>query len=158
MRVYMDATPVVAIYGASVATASAAVQFVWWRTTRTNIRVEAAPGTAPVHAGSDGGGGVLTRTGEVVFIRITNRSAHPVKVRSLSAIHREGSNLAFPSPYPPSLPIEIPPRDYYTVWVHRDQIDENERLRFAITTTDDRTFKSRRVVLADEDKWHIGST
>ncbi len=117
----MEVTTLVAIYAAVVATAAVLVQLAVWRSTRTQVRLRVNPGTGPVQGESDGAGGVYTKEADVVFIEITNRSGHLVKISQVWAVRADNPerSFVFPWPYPTHqrLPLEIPARDSRNVWV-----------------------------------------
>ncbi len=102
--------------------------------------------------------------GEVIFLTITNRSPHSIKVTHLgmvTAVRKDSTGLAFTRPYPRqlALPFEIPARDHVTLWQPRSGLedwDETEmRVRVGTAAGDD--FYSRRFRFADLARLEIRS-
>jgi hypothetical protein len=138
----MDATSIIAIYAALVASAALGVQFAQWRSARTSLKVEANAGVAPVQSGDhDGYGNETSESGEVVFLRLTNRSPHAIKIVHVGmqiADRKDKRALAFAHPYPLhiQLPFEIPPRDNITLWQPRHGLKEWESQRLGERPSD----------------------
>lgn len=135
---------VVAVVGAITGSLSL---YLYWRANRTRIKIEVNPGTADVESGgADPYGNILSKPAPVVFIHLTNKSAHPVKISVLSAVDVDDKQRGFffPRPYPTYVPVPIPieARDSVTVWVKRDGLDA-KRLRFQVKTTADDSFQTR---------------
>ena len=82
----MDATTIIAIIGAATGTASLLIQGASWWAGRTRLKLSVNPGTAPVVMHDDGGGGQVMEDGAVVFVQITNKSPHPVKIGKVGAV------------------------------------------------------------------------
>lgn len=147
----MDVTAVVAVVGAVTGTASLLIQGAAWRASGTRIDLDVNPGTASVPGYDDGGGGSIGVKADVVFIQITNRSPHSVKITHTGAIDADDDQRGFffPQPLPFNrLPFEIPARDNVTVWVLREGLDA-ERLRFLIKTAAGEKFQTKPLVLGD---------
>lgn len=161
----MDATPVIAVYAALVATGALLIQLAQWRNSRTQLGVRANAGTAPVLSErEDAFGNKVEEDGEVIFVTITNRSPHSIKVTHVgmvTAVRKDSTGLAFTRPYPRqlALPFEIPARDHVTLWQPRNGLedwDETEmRIRIGTAAGDD--FYSRRFRFADLAQLEIRS-
>jgi hypothetical protein len=150
---------VLSIYAAVLATIVGIAQL-WSKRTRLKLRVNR--GRATVSGKSDGGGGWLEEEGEVVFMKITNKSDHLVKVwavgghtlRQLLRLRRligrpaEGLMITRPYPLHLSVPIEIDPRDSVTVWFARTDLDGDLRTVFSAYTTGDRVAQTRPIRLS----------
>ena len=150
----MDATTVVAIYAATVATGSVLIQFAVWRTTHTRVRLHVNPGTGPVQGESDGAGGFIRKDADVVFIDITNQSGHPVRISQIWATRSDDpeSHFVFLDPYPrryQTFPLGIPARDSRTIWVLQKGIPTDRPLRFRAKTTADDEFETKPIVVDD---------
>jgi hypothetical protein len=138
----MDATTVIAIYAAVVATAALFVEYAQWRSSRTQLKIETYAGVAPILSEElDGHGNELHKQDEVLFIRLTNRSPHGVKITHVGAISANKDDkeaLFFARPYPLDfpLPFQIAARDNVTLWLPRNQLEEWEgkRMQAAIQT------------------------
>lgn len=150
----MEVTTLVAIYAAVVATAAVLVQLAVWRSTRTQVRLRVNPGTGPVQGESDGAGGVYTKEADVVFIEITNRSGHLVKISQVWAVRADNPerSFVFPWPYPTHqrLPLEIPARDSRNVWVLQEGLETDVPLRFVARTTAGDEFRTKPIVVDDQ--------
>ena len=150
----MDATTAVAIYAAIVATLAVFVQLAMWRSTRTQVRLRVNPGTGPVRGEPDGAGGLTAKTAPVVFIEITNRSGHPVKIGQMWAVPANDSKrgIAWLRPYPEHLtfPFEIPARDSRTIWILQEGFETQSAFRFGAKTTAGDEFKTKPIVLDDQ--------
>ena len=146
----MSATTVIAIYAALVASASLIVQYAQWRSSRTQLRISVDAGTAPILSGEkDEYGDELHEDGEVLFIQITNRSPHSVKITHVGVIstgRKAKRGAAFVRPYPLHVlrPFEISARDNVTIWQPRVQLAEweGQRMRARIQTAAGDDFKS----------------
>lgn len=144
------ATAVVAAYAAVVATLAFSFQvFQWLRTWQTRVAVE----LRAMHMARAG------QPGEpVVLFALVNHSGHRVKVThvGLAPVKRDGMHVWIPHPLGLAAPgpFEIPPRDSVTVYIKPDSIadsehDPNWKTRAQISTSDHRTFKSKRVRVRD---------
>jgi hypothetical protein len=149
----MGATTAIAIYAALVATGALAVQAAQWRSARTRLKVDANAGLAPI---AGGGCDETHKRGEVVFVQLTNRSPHPIKITHVGMLtvgRKDKKGLFFARPYPLhlQLPLEIPARDNVTLWQPRDQLEKWElrRLRIVIRTAAGDGFHSRRFLIED---------
>jgi len=146
----MDSTTVIAFYAAAIATGALAVQGAQWYGARTRLKVSANAGVAPILSGDhDGHGNETSKRGEVLFVQLTNRSPHPVKVTHVGLLkggRKNQTGLAFSRPYPLQLklPFEIPARDNVTLWQPRDGLAEWEvdQLRVLIQTAGGDTLRS----------------
>jgi len=146
----MDATAAIAIYAAFVASATLLVQYAQWRSSRTLLKIEIHAGVAPVVSETqDPHGDKLLKKDEVLFVQLTNRSPHAVKITHVGAISmgdKEKKGIAFARPYPLhlSLPFEIPARDNVTLWQPRQGLDawENKRMQVVIRTAAGDDFES----------------
>jgi hypothetical protein len=126
----VDATAVIAIYAALVATAGVLVQYSQWRSSRTQLQLVAFAGVAPVpsiEAGAEFD--QREEREEVLFIQLTNRSPHPIKIVHVgltSAGRRDKRGAAFARPYPLHLrlPFEVPARDNVMLWQPRNKLGE----------------------------------
>lgn len=148
---------VLSIYGAALATILGLAQL-WSRRTRLKLRVN--PGRATVAHRSDGGGGQIAQDGNVVFMQITNRSGHPVKItmvggnksfellRILFRRPGKGFIVARPLPLTLSVPFVIEPRDNVMIWFDRDALDAERRTVFAAYTADGRVARTRPIKLS----------
>lgn len=144
------ATAIVAGYAALVATLALSFQvFQWLRTWQTRVVVDLRP-MQMAQAGQAGE--------PVVLLELLNHSGHRVKVThvGLTPVKRGGMHMWIPHPLglPVPGPFEIPPRDSVTVYVKPEVIaesdhDPNWKTRAQITTTDRRTFRSKRVRLRE---------
>lgn len=159
----MSATSIIAIYAALVATAALGVQFAQWRSARTSLKVQANAGVAPVRSGKqDEFGNETFERREVVFVSLTNKSPHTVKITHvgfLGADGRKKTGALFARPYPLSvqLPFEIPARDVLTLWQPRDGLDawETGVVRVVVQTAGGDKFQSRRCRLSDLSRLEI---
>lgn len=133
-----------AIYAAVVATAALTVALVSeWRTWATRLEVKMAR-LMVATAGASG-------EAAVVFT-IINHSGHPVKVTHLGMepLRKGGRHLFFPQPLPLGVPgpFTVPPRDAITLHQPpepmRQAADPTHRTRALVSTSDGKTFKSRR--------------
>jgi hypothetical protein len=153
----MDATTIVAGYAALVATGSVAIRLAGLRGRRTLLRLEAHAGTAKIESEDrDVYGNGERVSGEVLFMEITNRSPHPVKITHLgtmSAGRRGRRGLFFARPYPVhlKLPLEIAERDRVTLWQPRASLGdrEPERMRIVVRTAAGEDFESRPFRLSE---------
>lgn len=144
----VDATTVIAIYAALVATAALLVHYAQWRSSGTHLKVETHAGVAPILR-EENSFDQVHEPGEVLFIQLTNRSPHPVKITHVGAISGDGKDkkgLAFARPYPlyVKLPIEIPARDNVTLWQPRNGLEtwEERRMQVVIRTAAGDDFQS----------------
>ncbi len=94
----------------------------------------------------------------IILFRLLNHSGHEVKVThvSLEPVRRRGPHLFFPHPLPLPMagPFSIPAQDSVTVYIKPDVVADAEhdpawRTRGTITTSDGRTFRSKRVRVRD---------
>lgn len=150
----MDLTTGVAIYAAVVATAAGLIQLAQWRASRTKIGIQVNPGTAPIHHGkTDSLGNELAEDSDVVFIQLTNKSPHPVKISTVTAVDADDKQrgFVFPRPYPLELvlPFEIPPRDNRFLWVSREGLDA-EQFKFKAKTAAGDMFETKPLVLDEQ--------
>lgn len=151
----MEATTVVAIYAALVASGGAAIQLAQWHGTRTRVKLEIHAGTALILTEEhDPFGNKVSAPGEVLFAQITNRSPHAIKVVHLGAVpagRRPKRGLFFSRPYPLhiELPLEVPARDSVTLWQARSDLAkwERQRMRVVVKTATGESFRSRRFLL-----------
>jgi hypothetical protein len=142
MPAVVDATAVIAIYAALVATAALFVQYAHWRSSRTRLKVEPHAGVAPILSEeTDRYGNELHKRDEVLFIQLTNRSPHAVKITHVGAISvdkKDKKGLAFSRPYPLDLrlPLEIAARDNVTLRQPRKGLEawEGKRMQAVIQT------------------------
>jgi hypothetical protein len=147
----MDVTAVTATYAALVATGAASIQLVQWRGTRTQVRFEANAGLAPIETNQrDAFGNSGSAPDEVLFIHITNRSPHAVKITHLGAMttrRRKRKGVFFSRPYPLHLrlPLEVAARDRVTLWQPRAGLGkwESERMRIVVRTAAGDDFESK---------------
>lgn len=143
-------TAVIAVYAAFVASVTLLVQYAQWRSSRTLLKIEIHAGVAPIVSETeDPHGNKLHRNGEVLFVRLTNRSPHAVKITHVGAISvgdKEKKGIAFARPYPLhlSLPLEIPARDNVTLWQPRQGLDtwKDKRMQVVIRTAAGDDFES----------------
>jgi hypothetical protein len=91
-----------------------------------------------------------------VVFRLINHSAHPVKITHLGMepLARGGHHLMFPQPLPLGVPgpFEIPARDAITLHQPPESFkdgDPRHKTRAIVTTSDDKTFRSKRVRVQD---------
>lgn len=151
----MEATTVVAIYAALVASGGAAIQLAQWHSARTRVKLEVHAGIASILTEErDRHGDKVSAPGEVLFFHVTNRSPHPVKITHLGAMpagRRPKRGLFFARPYPlhVKLPLEIPARDSVTLWQPRSGLAswESERMRVVVKTAVGEDFRSKRFLL-----------
>jgi hypothetical protein len=157
-------TTIIAIYAAFVASAALIVQYAQWRSSRTRLKVSVNAGTAPILSEEeDPYGQKLRRDGEVLFIQITNRSPHQVKITHvgvISAGRRNKKGAAFIQPYPfhaQQLPFEIPARDNVTLWQPRGGLKEWEgrRMQASIRTAAGDDFESSVFRLDDLSRLEV---
>ena len=144
----LSTTAGVAMYAALVSTAALAVQLVReWRTwgTRVGVKVSRTMIIGPGRPGAP-----------VVAFNLVNHSGHLVKITHLGMepLEKDGKALFFPQPLPRGEPgpFEIPPRDAIMLWQPPDTLghgDPDHKTRCRVTTSDGKTFKSRRVRLRD---------
>jgi hypothetical protein len=140
----LSTTTAVAGYAALISTAALAVQLVReWRTWGTRVVVEVrrmmlASPRAPSEP--------------VVMFDIINHSGHLVKITHLvmEPLEKGGKSSLFPQPLPHGVPgpFEIPPRDAITLYQPVDSLGEGDphhKTRASVTTSDHKTFKSKRV-------------
>lgn len=159
----MDATAVIAIYAALVATAALLVEYAQWRSSRTRLKVETHAGVAPILSEErDPFGNQLHKRDEVLFIQLTNRSPHAVKITHVGAISvdkKDKNGLAFTQPYPLGLrlPLEIAARDSLTLWQPRKGLEawEGKRMQAVIRTAAGDDFESRAFRLDDLPRLEI---
>lgn len=159
----MDATAAIAIYAAVVATGALVVQYAQWRSSRTQLKVETYAGVAPIRsAEQDAYGNELHKQDEVLFIRLTNRSPHGVKITHVgatSASKKDAKALAFTRPYPlgAPLPFQIAARDNVTIWQPRDGLKawEGKRMQVVIQTAAGDDFESPTFRLDDLPRLEI---
>lgn len=153
----MDATAVIAIYAALVATAALLVQYSQWRNSHTRLKVEVHAGVAPILSEEkDPFGNALHKRGEVLFSQLTNCSPHAVKITHVGATPvdlKDEKSLAFTRPYPLNLrlPLEIAARDNVTLWQPREGLEgwEGKQMRVVIRTAAGDDFESKAFRLAD---------
>lgn len=153
----MDPTTITAIYAALVASAALGIQLVQWRGGRTQVKVKVNAGVAPILGQEhDEYGNEISERGEVLFLRLTNRSPHAVKLTHIGVMEagrKAKRGIAFARPYPLDyrLPLEIPPRDNRTIWQPRTGLDSiaDRRMRAVIETAAGDKFESRRFRLSD---------
>ncbi|HKF82876.1 MAG TPA: hypothetical protein VKB23_07955 [Solirubrobacterales bacterium] len=146
----MVATAVIAIYAACVASATLLVQYAQWRSSRTLMRIQIHAGVAPVVSETeDPYGNKLHKDDEVLFVQLTNRSPHAVKITHVGAISvgdKEKKGIAFARPHPLhlSLPFEIPALDNLTPWQPRQGLHawEGRRIQVGIRTAAGDDFES----------------
>ncbi len=159
----MDPTAVIAIYAALVATAGLLVQYAQWRSSRTRLKIETHAGVAPILSEElDSYGNALHEPDEVLFIQLTNRGQHAIKVTHMGVISlggQERKGLAFARPYPLGirLPIEIPARDNVTLWQPRKTLDawEGRPMQGVIRTAAGDDFESPPFRLEDLPRLEI---
>jgi hypothetical protein len=159
----MDTTAAIAIYAALVATAALLVQYIQWRSSRTRVKVETHAGVAPILSEEkDSYGNELQERDEVLFIQLTNRSPHAVKITHVGAVSvdkKEKKGLAFTRPYPLNfgLPIEISARDNVTLWQPRKGLAgwEGKRMQAVIRTAAGDDFESPKFRLDDLSRLEI---
>jgi hypothetical protein len=137
---------VVAGYAALIATAGLAVQLVReWRTWGTRVEVKLrrmsiiGPGKPAEPA---------------VIFELINHSGHLVKITHLGMepIEKGGQAFFFPTPLPYGTPgpFEVPPRDAITLYQPPDTLGEGDphhKTRARVTTSDGKTFRSKRVAV-----------
>lgn len=153
----MDATALIAIYAAFIATGGVLVQYVQWRSSRTFLKIETHAGVAPIVSESeDVYGNKVPKKDEVLFVQLTNRSPHAVKITHVGAIavgRKEKNGIAFARPYPLhlTLPLEIPARDNVTLWQPRKGLEawKGKRMKVVIQTAAGDDFESRVFRLDD---------
>jgi hypothetical protein len=162
----VEATSIIAIYAALVASAALGVQFARWRSARTSLKVEANAGVAPIlkNGDHDAFGNQTSEPGEVVFLRLTNRSPHAIKITHVGVQtvgRKDKRGIAFARPYPlhVQLPFEIPARDNIILWQPRSGLDKwgSQQLRVFIQTAAGDDFRSRRFRLDDLPRLEIVS-
>lgn len=143
-----DAIAVIAVYAALISTAVLTLQLVSeWRSWGTRLEVDlrrmtiASPGAPPEPA---------------VIFKIINHSGHAVKITHLGMepLSKGGVSLVFPCPLPHGLPgpFEVPARDAITLYQPPDTLgngDSRHKTRARVTTSDGKTFKSKRVLVGD---------
>ena len=139
-------TAVVAIYAALVATGAFVVNLLnWIRAWQTRVEVIVQRMDSVAFGSSE--------REPVVLFELVNRSAHPVKVTTLSLapVRKGGEHLLFLRPFPLTspLPIELPPHDATDLWIEPDEIakadpDPSYRTRAWVRTSDRGNFKSKR--------------
>jgi hypothetical protein len=159
----VDTTAVLAIYAACVATAGVLVQYVQWQGSRTLLKIEVHAGVAPIASeAEDAYGNTPHQKDEVLFVQLTNRSPHAIKITHVGALSvgdKEKRGLAFARPYPlhHTLPIEIPARDNVTLWQPRKGLEswEGKRMQVVIRTAAGDDFESRVFRLADLSRLEI---
>jgi hypothetical protein len=134
-------TTVLAVYGALVATAALAIELVsQWRSWSTRVEVTVSRMS-------------LLEPGKpeepVILFRLTNHSAHRVKVTHLSMepVRKGGKHLFFPQPLPLGVPgpFEIPPRDSITLYQPPESLsdsnpDPDHKTRATVATSDNKQF------------------
>lgn len=148
----LTTTAGIALYAALVATGGLAVQLVReWRTWGTRLTVDVRPMRLVLP-----GARPTTAAEPVVVFEIINHSDHRVKVSRLwlEPMKPGGTSSLFPSPYPRGSPgpHEIPPHDSIVLYQPRDSLGDGEpdhRTRACVTTSDGKTFKSRRIRVGD---------
>jgi hypothetical protein len=142
----LGATDVIAGYAALIATAGLAVQLVReWRTWGTRVEVNLrrmsliGPGKPSEPA---------------VIFDLINHSGHVVKITHLGMEPIEKGGLAFffpnPLPYGTPGPWEIPPHDSITLYQPPHTLGKGDpchRTRARISTSDGKTFRSKRVLV-----------
>jgi hypothetical protein len=143
------ATAIVAGYAAIVATLGLGFQMVSWLLGwQTRVHVRVIPKMMVTNATGP-------NEAAVVF-KLVNRSSHPVKITHLGMdpLKKGGPHIMFPQPLP--LPVagtfEIPPRDAVTVWQPPTSFKDGDpdwKTRARATTSDDKTFKSKRLRVRD---------
>jgi hypothetical protein len=138
-------TTVIAMYAAVVSTAAVALELVSeWRSWGTRVVVTVHP-----HM-------VITRAGQpdepAVVFKLINHSAHPVKVThvGMAPLRKGGHHIFFSWPLglPAPGPFEIPPRDAVTLHQPPEGFqdgDPRHKTRLTVTTSDGRTFHSKRI-------------
>ena len=159
----MDATTAIAIYAAVVATGALVVEYAQWQSSRTRLKVETHAGVAPILSEErDPYGNQLHKRDEVLFIQLTNRSPHAIKITHVGAISankKDKKALAFTQPYPLGLPlpIEIAARDNVTLWQPRNGLEawEGKRMQAVIRTAAGDDFESPTFQLADLPRLEI---
>ena len=141
-------TTAIAIYAAILSTAALTLELVSeWRSWSTRVRVTLSRMA-------------LARPGQpeepVILFRVTNDSAHPIKITHLGMepLRRGGQHLFFPQPLPLGVPgpFEVPPRDSITLYQPPDSVadgDPDHRTRATIATSDGRQFRSKRVKVSE---------
>jgi hypothetical protein len=144
-------TLAVASYGALVATLVAWHQLITIRT-RVSVGASRMQLVTPAPPGEPN-----PEPEDVVMVTMTNHSQHPVKVTHVSfSSNTKGRWLLIPRPYPvhEPLPIAIESRDSKVVWTHphvlADALDLEGKVRARVSTSDGKTFTSRRAYL---DLW-----
>lgn len=159
----MDTTTIIAVYAALVATAALLVQYTQWRSSHTRLKVEAHAGIAPILSEEkDRFGNKLHKRDEVLFIQLTNRSPHAVKITHVGATSvdlKDEKGLAFTRPYPLNLrlPLEIAARDNVTLWQPREGLEgwEGKQMRVVIRTAAGDDFESKAFRLTDLSRLEI---
>jgi hypothetical protein len=140
------ATAVVAGYAAIIGTLALGFEMFQWATTwQTRVDVNLKRMSLYSQASPDE---------PVILFTLTNHSAHDVKVThvSLEPLRRKGPHLFIPHPLPRPVagPFPIAARDSVTVYIKPDAVSEAEhdpnwKTRGKVTTSDGRTFRSKKV-------------
>jgi hypothetical protein len=116
----VDATDVIAIYAALVATGSLGWQIARERRQeRTRLEVEVRLGFLAFDSGAR----------EAILINISNRSSHPVKVTSAGLLHqsRPKARIAITNSLPPAgLPVVIAAKDAHQTWIEKTDLPPGE--------------------------------
>jgi hypothetical protein len=144
----LSATTAVAGYAALISTAALAVQLVReWRTWGTRVEVELSRRTII---------GPGKPSEPAIVFNLVNHSGHLVKITHLGMepIEKGGEAFFFPTPLPLGAPgpFEIPPRDAITLYQPPDTLGEGDpghKTRARVTTSDGKTFKSKRVRVSE---------
>jgi hypothetical protein len=144
----LTTTAAIAGYAALVSTAALAVQLVReWRTwgTRVEVKVDHRAIISPGRPSES-----------VVVFTIINHSGHNVKVTylGLEPIKTGGKHLFFPCPLPNEIPgpWEVPARDAISLYQPVESVEDGDpdhRTRARISTSDGRTFRSKRAYVRD---------
>ena len=142
-------TVVVAGYAALVGTVAFVFQVISWaRTWSTRVEVKVGPfELATPGVGSE----------PVVLFRMINHSGHEVKITHVGFApqKRKGPGFLIMRPWPLEMPTPFPiaPRDSQVVWTKPDLVPEgidlDRKIRALITTSDGKTFKSKKVLARD---------
>ena len=112
----MDATAIIAIYAAAIATAGLLWQiYAWWHRTKSHVTVDARIGLT------------VPQAVEIITITVKNRSEHPVRVEGagIDLQDRSGAAIHLVQPVPgATLPGAIAPHDSGQTWMERDEAEQ----------------------------------